>query len=363
MTGNGSPSSRYARLSPTAARVILLVVCALALYGAGAQSKGLGDVTRSPDQPSDLEMYEAIVDRVSGGGWYYDVAGDELRTRGYATRPSPNWRFPTTAWVVASLGTSLAVVVVRALAFAAIAAWVIALRREGVARSYQFAVALLLFGAVSITAARQPVVLHEVWAGILIALSLALRPRSWVASVLVALLAVAFRELALAYLVVMGVMALVERHRREAAAWAAAVAVFLVGLAVHTAVVTRLMTDTDRTNSWLALGGWPFVVDTAQWNLFALLVGATAVAVVVPFAVLGAGSWDHPLGTRLGATVVVYVVIFLVLGRPDNSYWGIVFAPLLAVSLVFAPSALRALVQASKVSGPNGSSRRVGSRS
>ena len=69
--------------------------------------------------------------------------------------------------------------------------------------------------------------LHEVWAGTLIAISLALhRPNHWSWSVAAAALALAIRELALPYVLLMAAFALYRRSWRELGAWFALVLLF-----------------------------------------------------------------------------------------------------------------------------------------
>ena len=43
----------------------------------------------------------------------------------------------------------------------------------------------------------------------------------------------------------------------------------------------------------------------------------------------GAGMWQAPAGRRLAATLAVYFVLFLIVGRPDNFYWGLLIVPVL----------------------------------
>jgi hypothetical protein len=49
------------------------------------------------------------------------------------------------------------------------------------------------------------------------------------------------------------------------------------------------------------------------------------------------------LGLRLGALLFDYTIGFMIIGRPENAYWGLVTAPLTALGLCFAPAALRDL--------------------
>ena len=52
------------------------------------------------------------------------------------------------------------------------------------------------------------------------------------------------------------------------------------------------------------------------------------------------------LGQRLALTVFGYTLAFLVVGRANNSYWGLMIAPLWPLGLYFAGSALVRLGQA-----------------
>jgi hypothetical protein len=52
-------------------------------------------------------------------------------------------------------------------------------------------------------------------------------------------------------------------------------------------------------------------------------------ALLVPTLLAGAWMWHTPAGRRLAATVTVYVGVFLIVGRPDNFYWGLLIVPML----------------------------------
>jgi hypothetical protein len=57
-------------------------------------------------------------------------------------------------------------------------------------------------------------------------------------------------------------------------------------------------------------------------------------------ASLGAAAIGDGLGLRLAALLFGYTIGFMVIGRPENAYWGLVTAPLTAVGLCLAPTAL-----------------------
>jgi hypothetical protein len=186
------------------------------------------------------------------------------------------------------------------------------------------------------------ILFHESWAGLLIALSLALRTdRRFVAAVLIGLLAALIRELAMPYLLVMVLFAAYERKRGEAIAFALALLVSIGALAWHATAVTTLVTSHDLASpGWIRMGGWPFVLATAQWNAIVVLVGAWSAAVIVPVALVGAGGRRDWRELRLFVLLAGYCLGFLVVGRPQNSYWGMVTAPLFGVALGLAPAAL-----------------------
>jgi hypothetical protein len=184
-------------------------------------------------------------------------------------------------------------------------------------------------------------------------LSLALwRPGRWGWSVAIGLLAVLTRELALPYLAAMAFMAWREHRLREAAAWACAIALFGAAMLVHAHLVLQQIAAADPGSEWLSSGGWAFVLSTARWNALFLVSPAWLVAIAVPLALVGLAGWAHPVGARMALTAGAYVGAFLVLGRPDNFYWGLMYAPFLALGLLFAWPALRDLWQAAAMCRP-----------
>lgn len=343
-------------------RVLLRALSALAslMLVAGLIAWGLvSDATSSPSPSAvtgssgDMALYDSIVNRVHNGEAYYPVAVQELRERDYPLRPFVAVRMPTLAWAMAALpdgaarqlGVSILGVMV-AMAWA----WRLARTEPHVVR---FAVALagLMLGVAPAFVPGSSS-FHEVWAGLLIALSLALyRPGAWaVPAVLIGTIAALCRELAAPYLVVMGLMALWERRYREAGAWAGGLAVFALALSAHALKVGDLVTPADpASQGWLQFGGWRFVLLTAKWNLYQLDVSWID-AVLLPLALLGLTG--RPRDLRLLLIVVGYTAGFLFVGRDANSYWGFLIAPLWPLGLAMAwpallqhLTALRAVVQ------------------
>ncbi|MGZ3314718.1 MAG: hypothetical protein ACXU8Q_11145, partial [Caulobacteraceae bacterium] len=199
-----------------------------------------------------------------------------------------------------------------ALALGSLAAWWMTLGRQGVEPLPRaFDIVALATGALPAVAPQAPY-MHEVWAGLLISLSLALRREDrFGLAVAVGLAAALIRELAAPYLVVMAATALLGRHWREAAAWTFALAVFAAALAWHASMVDALVLPSDHAGAgWLKLSGWPFVLHAAQWNAVLAVAPAWLAALAVPAALAGAATWTSSPGRRLAATLVVYVLAF-----------------------------------------------------
>ena len=90
-----SPPTGYARLTPNAARAVLLGlvgVCAF-LVAVSVSPRAIVNPGK-PDGRSvgDPALYRAEAERVDRGESYYDVLAEELPARGYPTRSVFNWR-------------------------------------------------------------------------------------------------------------------------------------------------------------------------------------------------------------------------------------------------------------------------------
>ena len=344
---------RFARLTRPAAAAVLVILAALVALGfifpAPQLSTPHGPAAgvHAP-QSINVPLYSGIIARVRAGAPYETAAVTAQRAGGFPLRPFVTVRPPALAEMMAALpDLASANLVMRLLAIAVVGAWTVRLWPAGrgpvwlawspvmVFTGVAWAIPGLTFG-----------LFHECWAGLLIALSLALRSeKRFVAAVVVGLLAAVIRELAMPYLLVMAGLALAERRRGEAVAFAGALAVGLALLGLHAATVLSLTTPHDLASpGWVKLGGWPFVMATAQWNLLALLLGKTAAAVIVPLALAGALARSDGVGLRLAALLIGYTAGFMVIGQPNDFGWGFVVAPLIGVGLALAPLALADLV-------------------
>lgn len=341
-------TTRFHKTPPLLARALLIVLVAIIGYGWAISFRGIND-----PQPElapgdgDVALYTEIVERVREGENYYVVTGDELFTHGYPVKPFLTWRLPTAAWLIASMPNNIvAVVLMRMLAVAVGFAWIWRLRSLVGIWPKVVASGLLFASGLIGCAAPNGIFFQETWAMLLISGALAVRTeRTWVWSVLLGTLAMLFRELALPLGCAMLACAFFERRRAETLGWAAGIALFAVALTLHAIAVnnTPVPTVARASQGWLVLGGWSFVLSASQWNVLAALLPKAAVPVMVPLALLGLAAWNDRLGNRIALMIGMYVGAFLVVGRPDNDYWGLIYAPFIPLGLYFAPAALRDL--------------------
>ncbi len=314
------------------ARVVLVGVAVAVVLGGylGRRPMVVGNV--KPGEFCDTTLHAMIVAETQAGRSYYDVCGPLLLKHGYAVRPFVHWRLPTLNYLAVALKRPL---VAKIVLFLLGSARPMGLGHTGASHgrpphdSYScrwvgLPAALSLLGNWYLQ--------HELWAGILIALSLGLYPRSVAASVVCGLAALAIRELALPYVILMMALAFVEKRRQEAMIWLAGIAGFAFYLAWHAHLVSIHMIEGPADPSWLRFPGWPHVVACSSWMFFALppywLAGGLAVLGIIGVATAR--------DLRLALTVTGYMLAVAIAGKPFNDYWGLVFTPLLAVGLVYA---------------------------
>ncbi len=347
---NRAIATRFAVWRPLPARLLLALLLLLCAYGAAL---ALQPIAATPEAKvdlsrTDLALYTRVAERVGQGEGYYPAVVDEQRARNYPLRPVFTVRLPTLAWTIAALGPDGAGLLLRLLMIAAIAA--LALRLRTAAGSKPLWAAATAIAAASMVLLTVPAMTwwHESWAALLIVLSFSCRSSGrWAASVGFGLAALLFRELALPYLCLMAAFALRERNRGEAAAWAAAVLIFLVAYAGHAAALSAHVNAGDPASpGWASAGGWPFVLSLVQRCTLFALMPLPLVALAVPLALLGWASLGGGSGDRGACLLLVYIAAFMLIGRADNFYWGLLIAPLLPLGLAFAPSAIRDLVRA-----------------
>ena len=340
--------SRLANLAPWQASLLLSVFAMTIVWGAiCCEKSSRSERAASRTNRADIQLYDSIVRRVHAGENYYEVVRSELRARNYARRPFFNWRLPALALFLGKLPTpEIGKWTLIALALVTLAIWLLILSQEGGFHMTLFG-GWILLGTLVSCFTDQAFLFHELWAGVLIALSIGVHTRSRALSVASGLLALAVRELSLPFTVVMLIMAYKEKHRREAIAWLLGITIFFLYLGVHARTVSGLLIDSDRANdTWLQLGGWSFVLTTAKWTLLTFVSPWWIDVILLPLALLGMAGWRGAVGTRVGLTMSLYILAFLIVGRPDNYYWGLMYAPLIPLGVLHAPRALADLVRA-----------------
>ena len=348
---NGDGLLSLERISPRQALVLLSAIGLLIAFGL-TLALSAGPPAPRPGGGADARLYEAVIRDVAQGVPYDDAAAREHRAARAPLHPFLTVRPPLLAEGLAALpNATVRAGVLAALAAVTWGAWawrLRGLRREPV--RYAWALTLLASG-VCVALSGGAYLFHEMWSGLLIALSLALRtPRSWVFSVLVGLLAALLRELAFPFLAAMALVALLERRRIEAAAWSGALLVAGLALAAHGAAVASVTTASDLASvGWTSFGGWAFVLRLAGLNGFLLNAPFWLPAILVPATLLGLLFWndgESGLGRRVGFVVLGYTLAFCVVGRADNDYWGLMLSPLLPLGLIKLDQVAASLVAA-----------------
>ncbi len=345
--------SRFAALKAPRAKSglillgLFLLLCLSALFVAGPPPVSRDPANRANDQ-ADVILYETIVAGVRGGGDYYAVTATALRAGDYPLRPFVTFRLPTLAMVQAALPGPLTLLLLYGLAAGVVAAWFIRLR-HAITRPPPLAIALvLLVGGMVAFVQPSLTAFHEIWAGLLIALSLALRrPGNWITAAAVATIAMLVRETAALYVMVMLGMAVVDGQRREAMGWAVTLGVLAAVVAAHAYAVAQVVGPADPASpGWAGLLGFGFFVKTMSISTALNLAPAWLSALLVGFALFGWASWRDPLAVRALAVFAAYAVLLSLFGRPDTFYWGLLVAPTILVGLAFAPDGVRDLTVA-----------------
>ena len=346
---DGSRFDEWARL-PAAA--LLLVVGAVIVVGVLLGGSAQVPPADLPDSKTDTALYEAIITRVQHGQNYYTAAAIEQRERGFPLRPAMAMREPSLTYAATAVGGVKHLRVVQLLLGAVVVlAMVVKLEQLSRGRAMWWAAAGLTAGSAAAVFAPRYVVLHEVWAALFIMASLLVRRdgRSAIPSVIFGFLAVAVRELAFPFMLVMALLAWSGGRRREFWQWVVASGIFLIGYSVHYGLVLSHTTGADvESQGWLMMGGWPFALGTIRESTPLSTVPFWVTAVVVPLALLGWASLRGPFATRVLAVIASFLAIFMVIGRPENWYWGVMYVPLVGAGIAFAPWAVWALAKRSR---------------
>jgi hypothetical protein len=332
--------SRFANVSQPAARAVVAV---LALFLAAA----LAALSAVPGH-TDTALYGGIVEGVRHGGNYYAVTADALRAGGYPLAPFTAFRLPTSAVVEAALPGMAVMAMLYLLTGAAAVAWYGRMRSGIRTRGARTMVAVLLFASLAPMLQTSFAPLPELWAGLAITLSLAVRRRGhFVDAIAFGLAAAMLSETAALYLMTMLVFAIAERERRESLGWALALIVVVAVLAVHAHAVAEVVKPLDDKGvDWtgaLGLGG----LVSAAVSLTALgWLPLWLAAPIIGLATFGWATWRDPVAPRALMTIALTALLIAVVGREDTPHWALLVTPFLLTGLVFVPDGLRDLVHA-----------------
>lgn len=309
---------------------------------------------RPKDSIGDVELYRRITRRVAEGESFYVASLDEQRQHRYPTKPFVTVRPPTLATLTAMLGKQGGKIVSGGLFVVCLALWLWRLDKAGVSIAERglAVVAMAIFG---ITLFRESAMLfHEVFAGLLLAIALALvrqDGRMWPVLLLGAL-ALAVRELVLPFILLWAVFAAFDRNWKGVAAALGVVALFAVGMMFHAQAVAAQVQPGDLDSpGWDALNG-PRLPFYAMAKLTALVMIKPWIA--APLAMLPLVGWAA-LGGRLGLFASLwflgYFVMLALFARTNNNYWVLLVLPAYAVGFALLPRALWELARVA-VKGP-----------
>lgn len=294
----------------------------------------------------DMDLYREINARLAQGEGYYEAAAAEHRDFAMPTSPFVTVRTPVLAWGTVLWGADGWRAIAVLLWAANILAWFAALRSEG--RGVQMGGAALaaLFGMVAFIP--DIAFSHEILAGLMLSAALAMSAGSaWIGGLVLAISAIALRELALPFLLAWGAVALAAGEKGKLGAILGALALLGVGLALHAGAVAGVREASD-----LVSPGWSGMLgpSLAFFGIHVTtLLQTLPVWLAAPLGVLPLLGWCAA-GGRLGAFATLWFAGFIaavaLFARQENFYWMGLFIPAYGVGLAFVPRALADLVGA-----------------
>ena len=349
-----SPFSRFDGLPKAPARLILMLLVTLmvaSLWPATHVPSAPPTTTASQkpeERDADLQLYDAIIRRMADGDGYYRAAAEEQRHRSYPLKPFVTFRLPTLAMIMALLGSTGTFWLAWALMNITLLVWYHRFRQILPKRLLALTGTLLLVPGMMLIAYRPYLTLHDLWAGMLITLSLGLyrADRYWPAWI-AAVVAVLLRELALPYIMLMAAFALFEKRWKELAAWVLALAIAGFALFLHWRAVDAVIRPNDPVSpQWLLFGGpnaaMRFLHATSGFRNLSIFFAYPGIIL----SLFGWLSLRGALGLRVFLLIAGYSLFFMLTGRPNNLYWGLLIAPLLLPGLVFSNQAIAGLIAA-----------------
>jgi hypothetical protein len=255
-----------------------------------------------------------------------------------------NWRTPLHLSTVAALRISPARLVFGILGLIVLVAgfWALAPRGSDATAWGAFCLA---GAAIPVALVQRSVFFSEAWCGLLIGLSLAFYARQrWVGAAVCGVFAVFVRELAVPYVLVCGLAALIARRRTESLVWVLGGLAYVIYYAIHASSAHAAMEagDLAHIHGWVRWQGLTFVFSTAKWYAWALLAPRVLVPLVVTGGLAATAAPAAPVQLRLG--ILAYLSTFAIIGQPFNSYWGLVTTPLWAFGMAYSVDGVRWIV-------------------
>ncbi|MCF2513892.1 hypothetical protein LVY65_02255 [Sphingomonas sp. G124] len=327
--------------------LIAALIALLALARWSPASAPAPKVRTSAAQHSDLQLYRDIIAGVHAGGGYYKVAADELRKGGYPLKPFFTFRLPTQALAYATFGERTMIVVVWLLCAGLIVAW---WQRLKPCLPLPLLAAAMILIAGGLGGMLQPMtgLFHESWAALLLALMIGIyRPeRAWPA-IIAGAAALMIRELALPMILAMGGLALIERRWREAAAWAAVVAVFAAYMVLHAHWVSEVVRPGDpASQGWSRMLGAQFALKSIAKVTFGIRLPEAVAAGLLVLSLFGWVSVRSGWAVRATLLLAGYGAMVALFARADTFYWALLAAPLSFAGLAFLPNVFTDLAKA-----------------
>ena len=197
--------------------------------------------------------------------------------------------------------------------------------------------------------------MHDCWAGLFVALGLAVRlgwRRQWWWSVLAIACGLAFREFVVIFAGLALVFAVVEHRWLEAAAWSATIALFALALLWHAHEVAQVVNAGDKVSQgWhgmLGVSGFLAAVDATSLLCH---LSARVAALLACLALVGWLSLDGKSAPFVIMLIASYAIMIALFARSNTLYWGAIMNPWYLVGLCLLPRAWRQLGHAMRNSG------------
>jgi hypothetical protein len=343
--------TRYASMTRKQASLILVCLCAFIAYALTVTPRRTL-IPRSYNaehaDKGDKALYQRTIARIHAGEDYYSALGGVLRADGRPTTSVLNWRTPLHLTAMAFLPNLVwAQVILGGLAaFALILAFNI--MAEGKYAALAALQTLLMLGTLLVCFTDVGLFFPEIWAGVLIAVSLgAYATRLRPLAIGMALLALFVRELALPYVLVCGLLAYRAKRRTETLVFTIGLVAYIAYFAAHVAKVNSaiLVGDVANPAGWVQFGGVGFLL-RATCVGWLMILPPWITAVYLPISVLGLAGWNHAVAQRALLTVIAYLAAFSIVGHSVNLYWGALYTPILTFGAAIGIVALYELIHA-----------------